>query len=891
MPDADEDTSPAEEAPARSSSATTSDNGAGLALVCPLRGELKATAKRKDLLGPSEEKLRIDMIRHLISLGYPTENMTTEAIVYRLGNAGRNSLRTDVVVYDIAAEAAKALDNEQRLLHAVILGEVKRDNSSAKAAKETQVKPLLGPAKVGALAVYWDDVEQRVFWHDKEKHVKEAPLVALPLYGVRFKSVPKMTLADLKPFASVRVLFDRIEDILHGESVDKESRYTVMLQLLLAKLYDELENEADDTQPLGIQDPISLEMDADVTLSNFNMLLAKAVAYFGANLPKAIPTEIQIKASTLTHVLPLLADKDFTHVAPRLMQDFFMSFAKNLYKWDLAQYFTPTVLTEFIVSLANPQFNEKVKDPASGSSDFLMATHRRREGRRRQTAITLFGADDSETAIQVSELNKVLHGTTSVDLVKEDSLENIQTSSNVVITEKNGEKTEDGKYDVVICNPPFGTRITERRPVVLKNFQMGHDWNGRMGEFSRLARIQNSQQKGILFVEACVRMVKKGTGRVAIVVPNGYLGNRSAQYHILRDWLLRHCRVAAIVSFPRFTFKQSGADVSASVILLERRATPLKSAKDDTSYSFAVEMVERPGWELGNKVGKPTWVRDESDGTELVIDGEKVLDSDLGDVLERLQASTAHNDFPWLAGAGSGTASGRSVSIADVVRDPHLTLDPKRHSRKNIETRLAITAVEHFKLGDVLQIIPEKTAGNVNRKASATYRYVEIGDVGAGTYSWHEYKGWQLPDRAKHEAEPGDIYVGGIWNSVNKWFMAGGDTTSMTVTNGFIRARIKPGKEKYVTDIVGGLCMEAYSVQMRAMARGSDGLAEITNDDFRNVVLPVIKDATVRKQIEDFAKQLKKGHTSIKAAVDTLGADGQLPVLDNARRSSHVVLV
>ena len=70
-----------------------------------------------------------------------------------------------------------------------------------------------------------------------------------------------------------------------------------------------------------------------------------------------------------------------------------------------------------------------------------------------------------------------------------------------------------------------------------------------------------------------------------------------------------------------------------------------------------------------------------------------------------------------------------------------------------------------------------------------------------------------------HTAAPGDIFIGKIWNSVNKWFMAGGETEDLVVTNGCYRVRIKKEKQDKLPDLIAGLCSEAYRVQMRGFAR------------------------------------------------------------------------
>ena len=45
-----------------------------------------------------------------------------------------------------------------------------------------------------------------------------------------------------------------------------------------------------------------------------------------------------------------------------MVQTFYMKFAKDLYKWDMAQYFTPTTVTGFLVDIVNPQFGEHIAE-------------------------------------------------------------------------------------------------------------------------------------------------------------------------------------------------------------------------------------------------------------------------------------------------------------------------------------------------------------------------------------------------------------------------------------------------------------------------------------------------------------------------------------------------
>ena len=187
----------------------------------------------------------------------------------------------------------------------------------------------------------------------------------------------------------------------------------------------------------------------------------------------------------------------------------------------------------------------------------------------------------------------------------------------------------EATYSVLLCNPPFGIKIVEKRFAVLRHFDLGHEW--KRGDDGRLApseKVLKSQEMGLLFAELCVRQTAPG-GRIGIIMPNGYLGNKSTRYLAFREWLLRHTRLVAVIGFPRFTFKKSGADVSASVLVLERREDALAYAVDADDYAFHAGLLESVGWSAGDKRAEAVYRRDMETG-EMVLDpnNEPILDAD-----------------------------------------------------------------------------------------------------------------------------------------------------------------------------------------------------------------------------------------------------------------------
>jgi type I restriction enzyme M protein len=861
---------------------------AGLTLVCPIRGRLKAKTRSKDGLTPTEELYRVEAIKYLIRHGYPAENFLIEPVIKRFGNSGRNSFRADFAVLDVPAVIVDSGDTDEVLHHALVIAEIKRDNADAEAAKAFQVRPMLDFAvRENCIALYWDDVEQRIYWVDHRsgyRQIQDGPLALLPVFGGSPKARPLTfsTIDEGKPLLGV---FARIEDILHSTAMGPNKRFTVMLQLLLAKLHDEHAHQSEPDKPLDLQDYAALGVDSKLALAAANRVLKRAVDYYKNFLPEPVPSEFSVNADTLVEVMKVLAPTKIVAMRRSVIQDFYMYFARHIYKWDLAQYFTPTALTEFIVDVLNPQFGEHVMDPACGSADFLTAAFRRGQSRWENYASNIWGSDVSSEAVQVATLNMILNGDGRSNIRLEDSLASI--------------KAHLDSCHVVVCNPPFGTRIVERNATTLALFDMGHEWGlGANGDFTMTDILLESQDSGILFAEACVKILHSG-GRMALVVPNGYLGNRSIRYAALREWLLRNCRVMVIVALPRFTFKASGADVSASVIFCEKRSSPLPTSEADNEYEMCVEIIDRVGWLTGDKKGTPLFRRDPEDGSYLLDDeGRLIPDSDFDDVLARIRSGDTAYYAPWLVNGlpvrFSEGESGWTVPISDVTSDSYRTLDPKRLCRKFVELQAEITGRSHFHIGEIVDFVPERTSSRGTRltlAASKIYRHIEIQDVETGSFRWHERRGWELPQRARHIAEAGDIYIGGIRNSVRKWFLVDRDARNLVVTNGMHRMRIKEGMEELLLDLLVGLCSEAYRVQMRGLARGADGLAEISIEDVAQVVLPRIEDMSVREEIEPFVDQLLAGHMGLDAVVNDLLSGGRLRIPRPALQPDHTALL
>lgn len=157
-----------------------------------------------------------------------------------------------------------------------------------------------------------------------------------------------------------------------------------------------------------------------------------------------------------------------------------------------------------------------------------------------------------------------------------------------------------------------------------------------------------------------------------------------------------------------------------------------------------------------------------------------------------------------------------------------------------------------------------------------------------GTYTSTPMHGWELPIRAKHFAEEGDIYVGSIWGSVSKWIYIVKDIHNVIVTNGAFRLRLLEGCEEYLTDVLSYIQSESWAVQLRSLARGSDGLAEIQKHDLLNVCIPKLTNEQ-KETLSPYIKLLKSGRISLKEVISQKPEDFSIP--DIEKRYSHINLI
>lgn len=239
-----------------------------------------------------------------------------------------------------------------------------------------------------------------------------------------------------------------------------------------------------------------------------------------------------MKSGTLLRqVINKLNELDFDDYEDRhAINDIYETILRDLQSaGNAGEYYTPRVLTDFIIEMLNPQIGEKIADFACGTGGFLVSALKHLEKQiktvedRRIVQSSLFGIEKKPLPHLLCMTNMLLHDIDSPNILRDNSL-----STNV------RDYTEKDKYDVIAMNPPFG----------------GIEEDGIQINFPAEFRTSETAD---LFMTLIMFRLKEG-GRAGVILPDGFLfGDDNAKIAIKKK-LLSEFNLHTIVRLPNGVF-------------------------------------------------------------------------------------------------------------------------------------------------------------------------------------------------------------------------------------------------------------------------------------------------------------------------------------------------
>ena len=211
------------------------------------------------------------------------------------------------------------------------------------------------------------------------------------------------------------------------------------------------------------------------------------------------------------------------------------------------KYYTPRPLIQAMIEIINPQFGEKIYDPALGSAGFLCESYTYLKDKVSNTnemellqKHMLFGKEKSRLSYSLGVMNMILHGIESPNVLRTNTLE-----------ENIRDIQEKDRFDIILANPPFGGN---------EDVQVRQNFKYQTGETATL------------FFQHFLKSLKQN-GRAAIIIKNTFLTNDNQATVAVRKELLESCNLDIILDLPQKSF-QAGV---RTVVLFFKKGSPTKS--------------------------------------------------------------------------------------------------------------------------------------------------------------------------------------------------------------------------------------------------------------------------------------------------------------------------
>lgn len=224
------------------------------------------------------------------------------------------------------------------------------------------------------------------------------------------------------------------------------------------------------------------------------------------------------------------------------------------------QYFTPRVLIDVMTELIDPQLGEKCFDPACGTFGFMIAAYRiATKGKSfydltdtevKQIQDSFGGVELVPDAHRLALMNAYLHSVPA----------NIECMDSL---SSNAKKFKE--FDVVLTNPPFGTKKGGERP-------------------TRDDISFQTSNKQLNFLQVIYRSLKAdGKARCAVVMPDNVLFAGGDGTSVRRE-LMNFCNLHTILRLPTGIFYAQG--VKTNVLFFTRGTSEKGNTKEVAFYDL-----------------------------------------------------------------------------------------------------------------------------------------------------------------------------------------------------------------------------------------------------------------------------------------------------------------
>jgi type I restriction enzyme M protein len=565
--------------------------------------EVRATPEEVDAVQVFARRLVED-------LGYDKDQLQTrpQYRVRRRPSDEKKSYPVDIAVFSGVSRADEDLK---------IVVECKKRNRT-EGRRQLELYLTMSHAELGA----WFNGDEHLYlrkqYADGEVRFDEIP--ALPRKGQRVEDIGRYRRKDLRKTQALRPIFRDLRNHLAGNLTGitrDQSLAPQVINVLFCKVFDEMDKGPDEY----VDFRYGVGEDPEIVHQRLLDLFAQVKDRYGDVFS---PSDgIEIDPVNLAYMVGELQNYAVTEASRDAIGDAFEVFIGPTLRGEEGQFFTPRNVVHMMVDILDPQPGELIIDPACGSGGFLIVALEHAWNRIEAEADKK-GWDEA----RVAEERRYVAARFFKGIEKDRFLAKVTKAYMAIVGDgRSGTYCENallppgswdpsmskdiplGGFDVVLTNPPFGSKIKVKGRELLEQFDMGHKFerDKTTGRKERSDTRLESQMPQLLFIERCLQLLKPG-GRMGIVIPESILGMPT--YSHVVQWIRERCTVLGVVSMPEDLF-QPHTHAKTCVLFVKK---VLPETGDDSEIFMSV--VE---WCGHDSRGNPT-IRRNEDGSEELLD-------------------------------------------------------------------------------------------------------------------------------------------------------------------------------------------------------------------------------------------------------------------------------
>lgn len=286
----------------------------------------------------------------------------------------------------------------------------------------------------------------------------------------------------------------------------------------------------------------------------------------------------------------------------------------------------------------------------------------------------MLGQDKVDRMVRLSKINTLLMGGNSGNILIGNSI-----SGHTGI-----DSLKDG-VDLIFTNPPFGAEYSYD-DLIKEDFELLDQLNCQTGNIC----------SELLMLLKCLSLLKPN-GKLAVVLPDSVFSAKGLNAQV-RNLILSHYRVNAVIEMPAVTFAQAGTRTKTSILYLTKCAP-----KTDDQIIMAI--CNDIGYTVKERMGVPVKI---TSGTNEMYDIARIYTENVRD--EQIISHTP--SVTW-------------VEKADLIDE---IINPSFYSADRLQTLCELEAknIEGYELRSLSEIVKCVTLGRKNKNASDSVKHISV---------------------------------------------------------------------------------------------------------------------------------------------------------------------